>query len=48
MLAHEAELTVDEVVEAVSEEELLAEVDAHLNGDFDVLAVAAEGFDDVQ
>ena len=36
VLAHEAELVVDDIVEEVSEDELLAEVDVELGGDFDV------------
>ena len=38
VLAMDADLAVEDLVESVSEEELLAEVDAQLNGDFDVLA----------
>jgi hypothetical protein len=40
VLAHEADLLFDPVVDVVNESELLAEVDAHLDADFDVIAAA--------
>ncbi len=35
VLAHEADLLIEDIVETVSEDELLAEVDAQLRGDYD-------------
>jgi chromosome segregation ATPase len=40
VLAHEADLLLDPVVEVVNESELLAEIDAHLEADFDAIAAA--------
>lgn len=48
VLAHEADLFVDPMVDMVDEEELLAEIDSHLDGEFTELATELNEAGDVE